>query len=44
MVVKEEVYQSFLKLGLKSGNYTYVPQFLRRNVSLGEIEDRILNE
>jgi len=30
--------------GLKSGDYTYAPQFLYRNVSLEEIEDRILNE
>lgn len=30
--------------GLKSGNYTYAPQFLHRNVSLEEIEDKILNE
>lgn len=30
--------------GLRSGDYTYAPQFLHRNVSLGDIENRILNE
>jgi len=30
--------------GLKSDEYTFAPQFLYRNVSLDEIENRILNE
>jgi len=30
--------------GLKSGEYTFAPQFLHRNVKLNEIDDRIINE
>ncbi|MEM2146955.1 MAG: hypothetical protein QW279_16450, partial [Candidatus Jordarchaeaceae archaeon] len=30
--------------GLKSGDYTFAPQFLHRNVKLTEIDDRIINE